>query len=353
MSKYDENRPRLDDLEEEPKKQKKKFNIFEFFYNRQAKYDAEADKHLPRNFAFFFTLLKRNPTNILYINLITVLANLPVFLILFAFSNNLQIDVTAPSGALAAPIYGALKLGASSPSISAAYGLYGANTVISLWTPLTYGILIAGIVLLLFTFGPSMIGSTYLLRNMVKGEPLFLIQDFKYAVKKNIKQGLVLGILDLVFVGLLLFDIFFFYLNYASTMGLIGFWVSVCILLIYFIMRFYIYMLALTFDLKITKIYKNALIFTILGFKRNIMALLGILLVVFLNFVLLTFLMPIGVILPFIFSISLCAFMANYAAWPTVKKLMIDPYYPDYDKPTADIEEEEPAEGTEDSAEEG
>lgn len=335
MSKYDENR-RQDDLEEEvqPKK-KKKFNIYDLFYKKKANEEAAADKHLPRNFAFFFTLLKRNLTNILYINLLTVFANLPVFLIIFAFSGNLQIDVAAPAGPLFAPLYGAFKLGASSPAAMTAYGIYGVNSMIALWTPAAYVLLIAGIVLLLFTFGPSMIGSTYLLRNMVRGEPLFIMQDFKYAAKKNFKQGLALGILDLLIIGLLLYDIYFFYLNYATTFGLICFWVSVVILLLYFFMRFYIYMLALTFDLKITKIYKNALIFTILGFKRNILALLGILLVVIVDYLILAFLPAIGVILPFAFLITLCAFMATYAAWPVVKKLMIEPYYPNYDNPNA------------------
>lgn len=350
MSKYDENRPLQDDQEEEQPKKKKKFNLFDMMYAKRANTEAAADKHLPRNFKFFFTLFKRNITNLLYINLMTVLANFPIFLILFAFSGNLQNDVIAPAGALAAPLYGASMLGAVSPASAAAYGLYGVSTTIALWTPAAYTLLIVGLVLMLFTFGPSMIGITYLLRNMVKGDPLFLIQDFKYAAKKNFKQGLLLGIFDLLILVLLAYDIYFFYLNYATTFGLFCFWISVVILLVYFFMRFYIYMLALTFDLKITKILKNALIFTILGFKRNIVAFLGILLVVIINFTVLAYFAPIGVILPFIFTIALCAFMANYAAWPTVRKLMIDPYYPDYDKP---VEESDPVadESAEDTAE--
>ncbi len=349
MSKYDENRPRLDDLEEQPTKKKKKFNLFDAFYTNRNETDALADKHAERNFIFFFTLLKRNLTNILYINLVTVLANLPVFLILFAFSGNLNVDATAPAGPLFAPIYGAMQMGATSPAAAAAYGLYGVNTVISIWTPVSYVLLIAGILLTLVTYGPSMIGSTYLLRNIVKGEPLFIFQDFKYAAKKNFKQGLILGILDILFIGLILYDIYFFYLNYASTLFMFCFWASVVLLLLYFFMRFYIYMLALTFDLKITKIYKNALIFTFLGFKRNIVAFLGILLAVILNYLLLVYWQPIGVILPFIFTIALCAFMANYAAWPVVKKLMIDPYYPDYDKPSYETEPIEAADSDENS----
>ncbi len=338
MSKYDGYRPRLDDLEEKTTKKKKKFNIFDLMYNKKSNEDAIADKNVERNFKFFFTLFKRNATNIFYINLITVLSNFPIFLLLLAFSENLHLKAMAPADALFAPIYGAFRLGVSSPNAAAMYGLYGVNSSVALWTPAAKAVLVIGIILLLITFGPSMIGTTYLLRNIVKGEPLFLLRDFRYSVKKNFGQGVILGILDLLISFLLVYDIYFFYLNAATLPGTICFWASICLLVIYFFMRFYIYMLALTFDLKITKIYKNALIFTILGFKRNIVAFLGILLVIFLNYSLAIIWLPIGILLPFIFTVTLCAFMANYAAWPVVKKLMIDPYYPDYDKPSdADI----------------
>ncbi len=336
MSKYDE-RPRLDDLEEKPKK-KKKFNLFDAFYTRDAKEDDYDDRDAPRNFVFFFKLAGRNMRRFLSLNLLLVFANFPIFLLLLAFSQNLHNTALAPASAIAAPLYGAAYFGASSPAASAMFGLYGVSTPFSYWTPLAIGVLIVGLVLLAITLGPSIIGATYILRNIVRGEMIFLFQDFKYAIKRNLKQGILLGIMDMLFTFLLLYDIYFFYLNFGGgTWSVVGFWASIVIFFFYFLMRFYTYLQALTFELKLSKIFKNALIFAILGMKRNLLALLGIIGCVVANFMIMQLLMPVGIILPFIITVTLMSFMAIYAAWPVVQKFMIDPYQ----SAQADEEDEE------------
>ena len=100
--------------------------------------------------------------------------------------------------------------------------------------------------------------------------------------------------------------------------------------IIYFIMRFYIYLLLVTFDMKTFKIIKNSFIFSILGIKRNIMALLGIILVVVIHALMIWFLIstPLGftMILPFVYILALTAFMSAYAAFPIIDKYLIEPY---------------------------
>jgi len=83
----------------------------------------------------------------------------------------------------------------------------------------------------------------------------------------------------------------------------------------------------ITFDLSIFKLLKNALFFTILGIKRNIMALLGLVLLLALEYVFLIVFFPVAVILPFIFLFSVSGLMGAYAAYPKIKEIMIDPYY--------------------------
>lgn len=337
MSKYDE-RPRLDDLEEQPKKQRKKFNFFDLMYGKERVEDDPGDQDAPRDFRFFFKLTGRNMRRLFSLNLIMAIANFPVFIIMLAFSQNLHKTAMIPASPLAGPLYGASYFGATSPAASALFGLHGVQMPIAYWTPLAFGVLIAGIVLLLFTFGLSTVGITYIMRNVVRGEMIFMKEDFFYAMKRNLKQGILLGILDLLFTALLLYDIYFFYLNLAGgTWAVVGFWASLVILLFYFFMHFYTYLQALTFELSLSKIFKNALIFSILGFKRNILAFLGIVAVVVLNFMIMQVLMPVGIILPFIISIALCMFMATYAAWPVVQKYMIDAY----DSPASSEEDED------------
>ena len=346
MSRYDE-RPRLDDLEEKTTKKRKKFNIFDLMYNKERHEDDPGDRDAERNFKFFFKLMGRNTGRFFNLNLLLVFCNFPIFLLMLAFSQNLHRTAFAPANAIAAPIHGASLFGAASPTSTAMYGLYGVNTPFSYWTPAALTVLVIGIILFLFTFGLTMIALTYVLRNIVRGEMIFLWQDWWYAIKRNIRQGIILGILDLAFIALLLYDIYFFYLNLAYIWAVVGFWASIVIFLFYFSMRYYTYLQALTFDLSIYKIFKNALIFSILGLKRNIMAFIGIIIAIILNYAILLMLTAVGILLPFMYTSALCAFMGIYAAWPVVKKYMIDPY----DNPFASDEDEENEEEDEDQDE--
>ena len=97
---------------------------------------------------------------------------------------------------------------------------------------------------------------------------------------------------------------------------------------IYGVMRFYTYLMMVTFDMKLGKIFKNALIFTVMGFKRNILALLGMGLLSGIFAVLIIFLgqpIPAFYILPFLCLLGFCGFMYTFAAYPVIEKYMIAP----------------------------
>ena len=72
------------------------------------------------------------------------------------------------------------------------------------------------------------------------------------------------------------------------------------------------------------------LIFALLGFKRNIMATLGILLLVGLTLFLALgtggLFMAAAILIPFVLLFSNGAFMSTYAAYFKIKEIMIDPY---------------------------
>jgi hypothetical protein len=73
--------------------------------------------------------------------------------------------------------------------------------------------------------------------------------------------------------------------------------------------------------------FKNALLFTVLGVKRNAVSLIGILLLVAIEYGLLIVYFPLGVILPFVGLFSIGYMMQIYGAFPKIKQIMIDPYY--------------------------
>ena len=313
---------------------KGKFNLYNLFNSsKDGKGITKEEARAPRNLVNFFKFYWRSLGKIAYINLFMVFGNFPIFFSMIAAAGYFSNNGYAPASSLYAPFYGALthQTGGASPVTMALFGVHGVQASVSIPTTAT-NVLYALTALIIFTWGFVNVGTTYQLRNIVKGEPAFLWHDFWYAIKRNWKQGLIFGIIDAVFIAVLAYDIIFFYYSIGGFIQNVMFYFSLAIAFIYFMMRFYIYIMMVTFDLPIRKLLKNALIFSILGFKRNIMAVLGMIVVLILNYYMLMVFLPIGIILPFIITLSTCTFMAAYAAYPKIKEMMIDPYYVEEEK---------------------
>ncbi len=286
----------------------------------------------PRNLKNFFVSYFRKFGQLVTVNIYMVFGNFPILFALLALSGNLNTHLSAPATKLYTVLYGVLR-DTGSPVLSAVSGVFGLRGDLSIPTTATNVFWILSL-LIFVTFGLVNVGTTYILRNMVKGEPIFMWSDFWYAIKRNFRQGLVFGILDLLFMVVIAYDIVFFYAGTASGNFMLNmfFWFSLILALIYYFMRFYVYIVMITFDLSIVKILKNALIFTFLGFKRNIMALIGMAVVLFLTTGIFSMFIPLGIIIPFVLLFSTCSYMSAYAAYPKIKQYMIDPYYVEEEK---------------------
>ena len=242
-------------------------------------------------------------------------------------TGNLNINTTAPASSLFAPIYGAFTAGDVKNPVSAALmGVHGVQAQVSMMTPMTK--VFFGLTLLaIFTFGIVNACIAYVMRNIVKGDSTTLISDIKYCVKRNWKQALLLGIVDVIMIAIIAYDVLFFFLSGSGGAASFLFGAMLIVAMLYVMMRSYMYILLVTFDLPIRKILKNSFIFALLGFKRNIVAFLGGALVWVLDYMIMTVMFPVGLVLPVIFLISLTTFMGIYAAYPKIKEVMIDPYY--------------------------
>ena len=246
-------------------------------------------------------------------------------------------------------------------------------------------------------FGVVNTGAAYVVRGYVRGDPVYILSDFRYAVKHNFLQGLLLGLIDLAVIVLLVFDLFFWSgmdLNYLTSLPEnmtepneqsqeaapqeddalssvafdtpddksdadnaqlsentgsaddspespapqkkersfwdgVFFYTCIFLILIYGFMRNYMYLILVTFKLSIFKILKNSFIFAFLGIKRNLAALLGTVIVCFINVYLFVWLPLVGLTLPLIITTTTVFFIGAYAAYPVIKKYMITPYYKD------------------------
>ncbi len=315
---------------ENDNKKKKKFSLFRYSLDGKG---VSKDENEERNFTFFFKLLGRKLSSILSVNILLLLGNFPIFFLILGMSSNFNDVSYAPPSQYFGPVYGALKLsGGASAAEAAIRGVHGLQIEISVNTTATNIMFILG-ALVTLTFGVTVAATTYIMRNLVKGEPVFLLQDFVRTIKNNWKQALPFGIFDVVVSLIIVYDLYFFAANRGTYVANVMFFLALAIGLIYFVMRFYIYTMMVTFRLSIYKLLKNAFIFSVVGFKRNILGLLGIAVVILFNYALLFVFFPLGMLLPFVVTTSLCQFIAIYTSWPKIYEIMIEPYEEDDDTP--------------------
>lgn len=305
----------------------KKFKLFDL--NRDGKGVEEIEDRTP-TLKFFFKLCKRKFSQLLQLNLLMLFQIIPLFVIFFV------VDVYGAktpmvTDALYAPLYGISKV-APSVSSSSLLDLVGIQMESTLYyTPVMTIVTVGMLLFLAITYGWQNVGAAYVLRGLVRGDAIFVFSDYFYGIRRNFKQAFFMGLLDFVCTALLVGDMLFLS-DLVGTNFLINvmYFMIPVILVLYLVMRFYLYQLLITFDLSTFKIIKNALIFTVLGVKRNVMAVMGIAILIVLHFFLiflsLSYGLSVFLVLPLIYILAMFGFISTYAAYPIIDRYMIAPY---------------------------
>ena len=321
---------------------KKPFKLFDLTRDGRgiAKHREDTTPGLKR----FFVSYKNNFSKLVYVNIFYCVGNFPLLFLILALSGVSQNQIFLPLSDLFQNISGIIAAdGGLTPYKLVLYSLEGLQSDTLAPTVLTYIFYVLG-ALTLFTFGPVGAGCAYILRNLVSGEPVFVWSDFWYAVKRNLKQSIIFGIIDVIINAVLIFNLFT-YVTSDNFLYSMMFWSNVIIFLLYFFMRYYVYVQMVTFKLTLFKIIKNSLIFSLVGLKRNVLALLGIVILMIVE-VLITFgsggvLLPLAVVAPIAILFSTFAYMKVYASYYKIKELMIDPYLAEHPEERAKESEEE------------
>lgn len=320
-------------------KKKKKFNLFDMFNSQRVGRGVEKGEIKDPNFKNFFKYFGRSFTKLLNVNLMFTFFCLPLFFALFAIAGYFDKSVIDVSSPYASVINGMVLSGEVNPLTMSLYGVYGIKdgmtSQVSVMSLIFYGISL----LTVLTWGYANCGMAYTLRNLIKGEPVFVWSDYFRTAKKNLGQGMLVGVIDAFIIGLLYYNMRFYSMNSANTVFYFMYIATIFFIVIYAVMRTYLYPMLVTFRLKTFKLFKNAFIFTFAGIKRNILALVGIALIIALNVFLFFVFMPLGAILPFVLTFSVCGYIGTYAAYPKIKEVMIDPYYDEYGNPREETEE--------------
>lgn len=324
----------------EPKKKKRSI-----FRREKERDDVRVeDIYTKHDLKGFFISLKLHFREIVYVNILSLIGNFPFIFALLGLSGVFRLQYTTPTAPQFSNIGGLLLQNSGNAYSNALYSLFAIQTENAALTTANWiCFLLAG--LMLFTFGLVNVGVTYILRELVRGKPVFIWDDFWETVRKNWKQAFFFGIFDLLLIVLIPYNLFFF-MTGQGFLQLTGdfvaslfFWLMLFLGITYLFMRFYIYLQMVTFDLPIRKILKNSLIFSLLNIKRNLLVLLGLAILVVFNLLCftVTFLVPLGICLPIAVTFGLGAFMAMYGAYFKVEEIMIDRDPSESDSPEDDI----------------
>ena len=116
--------------------------------------------------------------------------------------------------------------------------------------------------------GAPRAGLSFVLRNYSREEHAFLWSDFLENTKKNLGKGPVIFLIDVLFTFIICLDIAS-YGGAGTFWGLIASYIALFIFIIYILMHPYIYMILVTFGLKLKAAYKNAFMLTAVKIFQN------------------------------------------------------------------------------------
>lgn len=327
----------------ESNNKKKRFRLFDL--QRDGKGISKNTDAQNPGLKRFFISYKDNFGKLVSVNIFFILGNFPLIFLIAALSGFSKHEVFLPMSDLFQNIGGIFSAsGGLTPFKLSLYALEGLQNQTFSPSVITYIFYAIG-ALTIFTFGIVNVGTAYIVRNMVSGEPVFVWTDFWYAVKRNWKQALPFGIIDIALNFILISNIYNLITSTEKLLFSMLFWANVVLFIFYFFMRYYMYVQMVTFKLTVFKMFKNSLIFSLLGFKRNILALLGIIFLLFVEVLLLFgtggILVPLAVAAPLAILFSTFSYMKVYASYFKIKEIMIDPYLAEHPEEKPQVEDVE------------
>ena len=319
------------------------FGLFDFTKEGPGVYPDDP----PRGpFGTFFAVLGRKFWKIVTINLMYLLFSIPALLVTFfgasfvvaAFFPNLTPELLAElfekSGIL-------LQEGISF--------LDFANVQI-----LQLYILVAMLLLgtHLIIVGPVHAGVVYVLRNYSREEHAFVWSDFKEHALANWKQSLITALLSFAATVLFIVNYAFYNNNLIFGSNLLRILLQTLVTIMFVLwcmMQLYLYPMMVTFDLKVSQLLRNCLMFSILRLPLNLLILLVSFLVLF---VIPGFLLLLGYGISilaaavwFLFlSVGFNIFLTTFFSYRALDKHMISRILAEEEQEESELAEDEAAE---------
>ena len=192
--------------------------------------------------------------------------------------------------------------------------------------------------ILVVTNGLAKVGFTHIARSAVREKHAFLLSDYLDTIKKNWKQALSLGVINLVASAIAIIDVWYFWGSISqgesmSAISVIGLAVAFFLIVSITYIKYYIWTLTITFDLSIKTLIKNSFHFVFLNMARNILISVimgaiyaGLYILAMVNAF--CFIIAVAILVFVVPGFKLSLIQAN--TFPAIKKYMIDPYYKEH-----------------------
>lgn len=210
----------------------------------------------------------------------------------------------------------------------------------NIWDMIPMNVMYSMLNLLLIPHGFVSTGITNVTRNLARDKHSFGLSDFFETAKKNWKQGLAAGLINILVSVVLVFGAWFYYTS-EGVIARLGLGVCLVAFIVFAFMKYYVWLIIITFKLPLKSVYRNAFYFVFLNFKNNLivggisLAYYALLLAIFMVLP-----QPLTISLEFILSVMFFPgfkqLLVQYCVFPSVKEHMIDPYYAEH--PEEDIE---------------
>ncbi len=181
-------------------------------------------------------------------------------------------------------------------------------------------------------FGPFIAGGLRITRDFVRGEPVFLWNDFISTIKKNFKQTIIFSIISYIGVAAFSYAIPAYYYVEGFTKYIL-FPITMVAALIFLFTQYYYYIMAITCNLTVKQLVKNSVILSMACIMRNLLltVILGIVFVAICVMAIYGIATPVlfAIVFMFIlfFAIGFMLYSISFISFPAIKKYIIDPYY--------------------------
>lgn len=158
----------------------------------------------------------------------------------------------------------------------------------------------------------------------------FFSSDYFDAIKKNWKQGLVMGIINAILTVISAYSVYYIYNDRKDTISFVMLSLAIFALIVVTFIKYYTPSILITFNVNFGQLYKNAVILSFAGIKRNfailflhilahVVILLPLLIDIYVGF-------GIAVCLYFLIIPPFKDFAVQYHIYPVMYKYMIKPY---------------------------